>query len=96
MRFLITGGAGFVGSHVAISLLDAGHEVVILDNLSTGHRKAIPTGARFELIDLANAVDTNSLVSEGRWDAVLHFAALSLVGASMAEPYTYLRQNTIT
>ncbi|MDL2171157.1 MULTISPECIES: UDP-glucose 4-epimerase GalE [Asaia] len=96
MRFLITGGAGFVGSHVAISLLDAGHEVVILDNLSTGHRKAIPTGARFEIIDLANAEDTNSLVSEGRWDAVLHFAALSLVGASMAEPYTYLRQNTIT
>lgn len=96
MRLLVVGGAGFVGSHVALSLLDAGHEVVILDNLSTGHRGAIPAGARFEEIDLADREATERLVAEGPWDAVLHFAALSLVGASMVEPYHYLRQNTLT
>ncbi|MFT8776963.1 MAG: UDP-glucose 4-epimerase GalE [Gluconacetobacter liquefaciens] len=96
MRCLVTGGAGFVGSHVALSLLDAGHEVVILDNLSTGHQAAIPPGARFEKVDLADAEYTSRIVAQGPWDAVLHFAALSLVGASMVEPYHYLRQNTVT
>lgn len=96
MRLLVVGGAGFVGSHVALSLLDAGHEVVILDNLSTGHRGAIPASACFEEIDLADREATERLVAEGPWDAVLHFAALSLVGASMGEPYHYLRQNTLT
>lgn len=96
MRCLVTGGAGFVGSHVALSLLDAGHEVVILDNLSTGHRAAVPPGARFVQGDLADAGSTDRVVAEGKWDAVLHFAALSLVGASMVEPYHYLRLNTLT
>lgn len=96
MRCLVTGGAGFVGSHVALSLLDAGHEVVILDNLSTGHQAAIPPGARFEKADLADADHISRIVADGPWDAVLHFAALSLVGASMVQPYHYLRLNTVT
>lgn len=96
MRCLVTGGAGFVGSHVALSLLDAGHEVVILDDLSTGHVAAVPAGARFEKVNLEDAESSNRVVADGRWDAVLHFAALSEVGASMTQPYNYLRGNTVT
>lgn len=96
MRCLVTGGAGFVGSHVALSLLDAGHDVVILDDLSTGHQAAIPAGAQFKKVDLADPHATDAVVAQGPWDAVLHFAALSLVGASMVEPYHYLRRNTVT
>jgi len=96
MRYLVSGGAGFVGSHVAQALLDAGNEVTILDNLSTGHRAAVPVGARFHHIDLIDPSATNSAVGTEQWDAVLHFAALSLVTDSMREPFLYLRQNTNT
>ncbi|NLI26205.1 MAG: UDP-glucose 4-epimerase GalE [Acetobacter sp.] len=96
MHYLVTGGAGFVGSHVAQSLLDAGHEVTILDNLSTGHRAAIPHSARFIYTDLADAEATNRSVALQKWDGVLHFAALSLVGESMSHPFLYLRRNYIT
>ncbi|MDG6094931.1 UDP-glucose 4-epimerase GalE [Acetobacter sp. AN02] len=96
MNYLVTGGAGFVGSHVAQSLLDAGHDVTVLDNLSTGHRAAVPQGADFLEVDLADADATDKAVGTRRWDGVLHFAALSLVGDSMREPFHYLRQNTLT
>ncbi|GBD57238.1 UDP-glucose 4-epimerase GalE [Gluconobacter wancherniae] len=96
MKCLVTGGAGFVGSHVAQSLLDAGHDVVVLDDLSTGHRAAVPGGARFMHVDLADAQATDNAVASERWDAVLHFAALSLVGVSMQQPFLYLRRNYIT
>lgn len=62
MKYLVTGGAGFVGSHLAQALVDAGHEVVVLDNLSTGHRAAVPQGAQFIHVDLADAATTT-----GRW-----------------------------
>lgn len=96
MRYLITGGAGYVGSHVAQALLDAGHDVTIIDNLSTGHRAAIPVGAHFHHLDLATPHAVDTILSQGPWEAVLHFAALSLVGASMENPYHYLRQNALT
>lgn len=96
MKCLVTGGAGFIGSHVAIALLDAGHDVTVLDNLSTGHRRAIPDGAGFLNIDLRDAEATQKAVSSRKWDGILHFAALSLVGDSMREPFHYLGTNFMT
>lgn len=96
MRYLVTGGAGFVGSHTVLALLDAGHNVVVLDNLSTGHRAAVPAGVTLHEVDLADYAATAAIVAQGAWDGVLHFAALSLVGDSMREPLRYLRQNYLT
>jgi UDP-glucose 4-epimerase len=90
MRLLVTGGAGYVGSVVAAQLLGAGHEVTVLDDLSTGHADAVPSGARFVRGDLRD--EAVSVLADGI-DAVLHFAAKSLVGESVAEPGNYWRQN---
>ncbi|MFT8736659.1 MAG: UDP-glucose 4-epimerase GalE [Zymomonas mobilis] len=93
MRYLVTGGAGFVGSHVVLALLDSGHEVTVIDDLSTGHRAAIPTGVPFYQIDLNNYEATYEIVAREHWDGVLHFAALSVVGDSIKNPFHYLRHN---
>ena len=91
MKLLVTGGAGYVGSVVTADLLTAGHEVVVLDNLSTGHRDAVPDGARFVSGDVRT--DAGPLLAEGSFDGVLHFAARSLVGESVAEPEGYWEVN---
>ncbi|MFT8973699.1 UDP-glucose 4-epimerase GalE [Zymomonas mobilis] len=96
MRYLVTGGCGFVGSHAVLALLDSGHEVVVLDNLSTGHRDAIPSSVEFHCVDLMDRQETADVVGRSRWDGVLHFAALSLVGESMVEPLFYFRRNYVT
>jgi UDP-glucose 4-epimerase len=93
-RVLVTGGAGFVGSHVALALVERGDEVVVLDNLSQGHRAAVPLGARLVVADLADESAVDAVLADGPWHAVLHFAALSLVGESMREPYRYVLENT--
>ncbi len=93
MRVLVTGGAGFVGSHVVASLLDRGDDVVVFDNLRQGHRAAVLPGAELIVGDLADAAATEAALARGGWDAVLHFAAMSLVGESMAQPYRYLLEN---
>ncbi len=92
MKLLVTGGAGYIGSVVAARLLESGHEVAVLDNLSTGHRAAIPGDARFIEGDLLDAETVSSVVAEG-FDRVLHFAALALVGESVAHPERYYRTN---
>jgi UDP-glucose 4-epimerase len=94
-RFLVTGGAGYIGSHLVALLCARGEQVVVLDNLSTGHRAALPDGVRLVVADLADQVAVDSLLAEGNWDAVFHFAALSQVGASMREPYRYLLDNAM-
>jgi UDP-glucose 4-epimerase len=95
-RYLVTGGAGFVGSHLVAALLDRGDDVVVFDNLGTGHRGAVLPGARLVVGDLADHHAVNELLAEQPWDAVFHFAALSLVGDSMAEPFRYIATNVGT
>jgi UDP-glucose 4-epimerase len=92
VRALVLGGAGYIGSVVTTHLLEAGHEVTVGDNLSKGHRDAVPSGAGFEELDL---LDRSALdrVLAGGFEAVLHFAALSLVGESVEQPTLYFRTN---
>lgn len=92
-KYLVTGGAGYVGSHVVLALHDRGDEVTVIDDLSKGHRAAVPSGVRLVQADVGDAGALNVLLAEGGWEAVLHFAALSLVGESMREPMRYLAQN---
>ena len=92
MRVLVTGGAGYIGSVVASQLVEAGHETVVFDDLSKGHRGAVPEGARLVHGNLMDAGFTLEALSEG-FDGVLHFAALSLVGESVERPEIYYRNN---
>ena len=92
--YLVTGGAGYVGSHVALALVERGDHVVVLDNLRQGHRAAVPEGAELVVADLADRRAVAEVFAAHRFDAVLHFAALSLVGESMREPLRYCAENT--
>lgn len=92
-RFLVTGGAGYVGSHVVAALRDAGHDVLVFDNLRTGHREAVPDGVTFVEGDLADRALVDTILASGPWAGVLHFAALSLVGESMQHPLRYMEAN---
>ncbi|MDQ6915829.1 MAG: UDP-glucose 4-epimerase GalE [Actinomycetota bacterium] len=92
MKLLVTGGAGYIGSVVAAQLLDAGHEVVVLDNLERGHRAAMPQGAPLVEADLNDLPAVNAALAPG-FDGVLHFAALALVPESVAHPERYWRTN---
>jgi UDP-glucose 4-epimerase len=94
MKLLVTGGAGYIGSIVAAQLLDAGHEVVVLDHLERGHAAAVPEGARLERIDLLDPDRVDAALADG-FDAVLHFAALALVPESVEHPERYHRGNFV-
>lgn len=88
-RLLVTGGAGYVGAVVAAHLLEAGHQVTVLDDLSTGFREGVPAGAEFVQGRVQEAAD----VLDPTYDAVLHFAASSQVGESVTDPEKYWRNN---
>src|SRR4030088_1132206 len=92
-RILVTGGAGYIGSVCAAQLLAHGHDVVVVDDLSRGHRGAIPAGAEHAEVDILDAPALASAVAEARPDAVMHFAALALVGESVQHPERYWRTN---
>ncbi len=97
MRVLVTGGAGYIGSVVADELLQAGHEVVILDNLSHGYRQAVPEGAELVVGDLADRPLLDRLLQSSGTrsvDAVMHMAALIEAGESMKFPEQFFRNNT--
>lgn len=93
MRILVTGGAGYIGSVMTRFLQDAGHEVMVLDNLSEGHRDAMPESVRFIKADISDIVTVIS--PDDHIDAVVHLAAYIAAGESMAEPEKYWRNNTI-
>ncbi|MFE6869996.1 UDP-glucose 4-epimerase GalE [Kitasatospora sp. NPDC057692] len=88
-KYLVTGGAGYVGSVVAAHLLEAGHQVTVLDDLSTGFREGVPAGAEF----VEGRIQAAGEVLDASFDGVLHFAASSQVGESVADPEKYWRNN---
>lgn len=92
MKVLVTGGAGYVGSHACKGLAQAGHEVVVFDNLSQGHAEAVKWGP-LEEGDLLDPARLDAVFAKHKPDAVMHFAALSIVGTSVADPATYYRSN---
>ncbi len=93
MKLLVTGGAGYVGGVCASVLLERGHEVVVIDDLSTGNRDAVPAGATFVEGDVARLAGE---VLDPTFDGVMHFAARSLVGESVARPGEYWQGNVTT
>jgi UDP-glucose 4-epimerase len=93
MRILVVGGAGYIGSITAQHLLSAGHDVIVLDNLSRGHREAVPEGASFVCADMGNSNEIDVIFTKNKIDAVMHFAAHSLVGESVQQPALYFANN---
>ncbi len=94
MKILVTGGAGYVGSHCVRRLIEAGHEVWVYDNLSRGHAAAVPSG-KLIVGDLAEQDRLAELLREKRIEAVMHFAAFALVGESVEQPQLYYGNNVI-
>lgn len=90
---LVIGGAGYIGSHVVKQLLDQNYQVVVLDNLSTGHREAVDSRAIFVEGDLGSEKDVSQVLESYSIRGVMHFAANSLVGESMVEPLKYYQNN---
>ena len=97
---LITGGAGYIGSHAVINFLEAGYDILIFDNLEVGHIEIINTlkkigNVKFEKGDLRNLADVEELFSKYKIDGVIHFAAHALVGESMVKPDKYYENNVV-
>ena len=93
MKVLVTGGAGYVGSTSTAELIKAGHSVVVFDNLSQGHRAAVHPAAALVEGDLSNLAEVEKVFSDHQPEAVMHFAARSLVGESMQSPFLYIGEN---
>ncbi len=93
MTVLVCGGAGYIGSHTVKELLENGHEVVVVDSLVTGHRKAIDERASFYWGDLSDEAFLNVVFMENDIDAVIDFAAFSIVGESVSNPAKYFENN---
>jgi len=94
MTVLVTGGAGYIGSHMVWRLLDAGEDVVVVDRLSTGFRWAVPPAARFYLGDMADEALLQKIFAENDIDAIIHFAGSAVVPMSIEDPLAYYENNT--
>lgn len=94
MNILVTGGAGYIGSHAVRLLQTAGHEVWVYDNLSCGHREAVPEGLFIEG-NVGDRARVTAVLNDKSIDAVMHFAAFALVGESVAQPSKYYQNNVI-
>ncbi len=93
MRVLVTGGAGYIGSHVVKMLIEQNYDVVVIDDLSRGHKEAVPVGVKFEQISLLNYNKLQSAVDSLNVDAAIHFAAFAYVGESVENPGLYYENN---
>ena len=93
MAILVCGGAGYIGSHAVHALVEKGEQVVIVDNLQTGHRGALNPAAKFYEGDIRDAAVLDKIFTENKIEAVIHFAANSLVGESMEQPLLYFNNN---
>ncbi len=95
MKVLVSGGAGYIGSHVVDTLVTQGHEVVVYDNLKAGHRQAVNPGALLIEGDLLNPAQLAPVFDAHKFDGVMHFASHIQVGESMQRPWKYLRDNVV-
>lgn len=95
MNILVTGGAGYIGSHTVKALLAEGHNVVVIDNLSRGHRAAVPEEIPFYVVDIHDIDRVQHIMEDMSIDAVMHFAAHSQVGESMENPTIYYDNNVV-
>ena len=95
MSVMVTGGAGYIGSHMVLALLDAGEDVVVLDNLSTGYRWAVPDAAVFVAGDIANQDLVRALIWKHSITAIVHFAGSIVVPESIEDPLGYYQNNTV-
>ncbi len=93
MKIMVTGGAGYIGSHAVLQLLDTGHEVVVVDNLSTGHLSSVDERAIFCEGDIRDRKFLDRVFTEHKVDGIMHFAAKSLVAESMEDPLLYFDNN---
>ena len=93
MKLLVLGGAGYIGSHTASELIENGHEVVVVDSLVTGYKEAVPKNANYYRGDLRDKAFLDNLMKKEKIDAVIHFAAFSLVGESVVNPLKYYENN---
>jgi len=94
MNILLSGGAGYIGSHTALSLLDQGHKVTIIDNLSTGNKNLIPKNANFIKCDIKDSLTITNLLKKEKFDALMHFAGFIQVEESVHNPEKYFTNNT--
>ncbi|MCB0752519.1 MAG: NAD-dependent epimerase/dehydratase family protein, partial [Ignavibacteriae bacterium] len=95
MKILVTGGAGYIGSHFVKILNDKNINVVVLDNLSRGHREAVPQNVTLEVVDLLDYEKLNVTLKNYNFDAVVHFAAFAYVGESVENPVLYYQNNVV-
>src|SRR5215470_16280181 len=95
LSVLVTGGAGYIGSHMVLELLDVGEQVVVLDNLSTGFRQEIPEGVPLIVGDIGDQGLVSRLIREYGVQAIIHFAASVIVPESVRDPLAYYRNNTV-
>ncbi|MCB0742381.1 MAG: UDP-glucose 4-epimerase GalE [Ignavibacteriae bacterium] len=95
MKILVTGGAGYIGSHFVKILNDKNINVVVLDNLSRGHREAVPQNVTLEVVDLLDYEKLNATLKKYNFDAIVHFAAFAYVGESVENPVLYYQNNVV-
>jgi UDP-glucose 4-epimerase len=95
LKILVTGGAGYIGSHFVKLLLSCGHTPIVLDNLSRGHKESVPENVALEVVDLLNYSAVSDVVKKHKPEAIVHFAAFAYVGESVEHPEMYYQNNVI-